>query len=334
MTPNNFLVLGAGSWGTALALVLSRNGHHVYLWGHDAQHIQELQRERCNRRYLPEIVFPDTLQPITDFTTLSFPVRDVLIVVPSHAFRQILQQLAPHLTPDARLCWATKGLEEHSGQLLHHVVAQEIGAHYPMAVLSGPSFAGEVARELPTAVTIASSDGDYANELVQWFHNRHFRPYTSTDIIGVQAGGAVKNAIAIAVGMADGMGLGANTRAALITRGLLEMVRLGTYLGGQRETFMGLAGLGDLLLTCTDNQSRNRRLGYAIAQGHSIDTVVKQLGQVVEGISAACVINRLAQQHAIDMPIVHHVQRVLTGQCTPQQAAVELLSRDPKPELT
>ncbi len=327
------LVLGAGSWGTALAMVLARNGHAVQLWGHNPEHMHSLQQQRQNQRFLPNIPLPEQLQPISDFNTLSLPVQDVLVVVPSHAFRATLQQLAPHISPETRICWATKGLEEHSGLLLHQVVEQELGAQRAMAILSGPSFAGEVARDLPTAVTIASPDIDYANDLVQLFHNRTFRPYTANDMIGVQAGGAVKNVIAIAVGMADGMGLGANTRAALITRGLMEMVRFGTALGGQRETFMGLAGLGDLTLTCTDNQSRNRRFGYALAQGQSLTQALESVAQVVEGIGAARIIDQLAQQLDIEMPIVSHVQHVLTGQLSVPEAAMALLARDPKPEL-
>lgn len=330
----SILVLGAGSWGTALAMVLARNGHTVQLWGHDPSHIRALQQQRYNQQFLPDIPLPEGIQPISDLSALHAPLHEVLVVVPSHAFRATLQRLSPYVTPDTRLCWATKGLEETTGLLLHQVVAQELGVNRFMAVLSGPSFAGEVARDLPTAVTIASPQTDYANELVQLFHNRSFRPYTSPDMVGVQAGGAVKNVIAIAVGIADGMGLGANTRAALITRGLMEMVRFGTGLGGQRETFMGLAGLGDLTLTCTDNQSRNRRFGYALAQGHSVQHALNSVGQVVEGVGAARIISRLAAEHEIDMPIVTHVQQVLTGQLSVQEAALALLAREPKAELS
>jgi len=328
------LVLGAGAWGTALALILARNGHQVWLWGHTPEHVEQMRVTRQNSRCLPNIPFPENLYPLSALTHDLRQIRDILVVVPSHSFRDTLTQLSPHLAPQARCCWATKGLEYHTGYLLHQVAAQILGPQRPLAVLSGPSFAIEVAAGLPTAVTIAASDPHYAQELANLFHNQHFRPYTSQDLIGVQIGGAVKNIIAIAAGIVDGLKLGANTRAALITRGLAEMVRFGTTLGGQRETFMGLAGLGDLVLTCTDNQSRNRRFGHALAQGLSSPQAQAQIGQVIEGIQAANEVNRLALQLAIDMPIVEQVNHVLNGINTPMEAVQTLLSREPKPEQT
>jgi glycerol-3-phosphate dehydrogenase (NAD(P)+) len=327
------LVLGAGSWGTALAMVLARNGQQVWLWGRNPEHIQAMRSAQQNTRFLPHCYFPPTLQPVTYLTQLVSQVPEILIVVPSQAFRETLNKIAPELLPQTRVCWATKGLDNQSGLLLHQVAEQQLGKQHPLAVLSGPSFAKEVAMELPTAVTIASSCSQYAQELVNLFHNHYFRPYTSADIIGVQLGGAIKNIMAIAAGIADGLGLGANTRAALITRGLAEMVRFGTALGGQRETFMGLAGLGDLVLTCTDNQSRNRRFGYALAQGNTIQQAQQDIGQVVEGIAATHEVSRLAQQQQIDMPIVEQVKQVLQNNCTPSQAVQALLSREPKPEI-
>ncbi len=327
------LVLGAGSWGTALALVLARNGHPVWLWSREAEHVEQMTKTRQNARFLPESHFPKTLQPIANLEDSVPQVNNIVVVVPSHGFRETLNKIAPYLTTTARLSWATKGLENETGLLLHQVAEQVLGSARPLAILSGPSFAKEVAAGLPTAVTIASPDTQYADDLVTLFHNHSFRPYTSTDMIGVQVGGAVKNIMAIAAGVADGLGFGANTRAALITRGLMEIVRFGTALGGQHETFMGLAGLGDLILTCTDNQSRNRRFGYALAQGADIEQAQTKIGQVVEGVRTTREVNRLAEQLGIDMPIVEQVNQVLQGICTPKQAVQTLLSRQPKPEF-
>ncbi|EIJ42645.1 glycerol-3-phosphate dehydrogenase [Beggiatoa alba B18LD] len=333
LSPSALLVLGAGSWGTALALALARRQYPIYLWGKDPAHVHTLQIQRCNQRFLPNAVFPDNLYAITDFVTLMPIVEDIIIVVPSHGFRETLKKIKPYITKNHRLCWATKGLEYQTGLLLHEVARAELGDNIPLAVLSGPSFAGEVAAALPTAVTIAAQDIENAHHVAQLFHQASFRAYTSNDMVGVQIGGAVKNVIAIAAGIADGLKMGANTRAALITRGLSEIVRLGIALGGQRETFMGLAGLGDLVLTCTDNQSRNRRFGYALAQGISLEAAQAQVGQVVEGIHAATITHQLAQQHGVEMPIVNHVNQVLTGQSTPLEAAQALLAREPKPEM-
>jgi len=327
------LVLGAGSWGTALALVLARNGNKVLLWDLFPEHVQQMIATRQNARFLPDSHFPDSLQPIVSLEEHVPQVNDILVVVPSHGFRETLRKIAPHLTAQARICWATKGLENDSGLLLHQVAEQELGTQRQLAVLSGPSFAKEVVAGLPTAVTIASHITKYAQDLVTLFHNHSFRPYTSTDIIGVQTGGAVKNIMAIAAGIADGLGFGANTRAALITRGLTEIVRFGTALGGKHETFMGLAGLGDLLLTCTDNQSRNRRFGYALAQGTESQQAQTDIGQVVEGVRTTREVNRLAQKLGINMPIVEQVNNVLQNVSSPKNAVQALLSRQPKAEI-
>jgi glycerol-3-phosphate dehydrogenase (NAD(P)+) len=328
------LVLGAGSWGTALAMVLARNGHQVALWGRNSTQQQQMAATRQNARFLPEIPFPENLHPVSDFVPYLSTVEDVLVVVPSHAFRETLALLVPHLAANVRICWATKGLEYETGLLLHQVAADMLGKNRPLAVLSGPSFAMEVAKGLPTAVTVAANHTDYAELLVKKFHHHpSFRPYTSCDMVGVEVGGAVKNVIAIAAGIADGLGLGANSRAALITRGLTEMVRFGTALGGVRETFMGLAGLGDLVLTCTDNQSRNRRMGYALAQGQTDSEAQAKIGQVVEGVHAAREVYRLAQEMEIAMPIVEHVYKVLQGEYTPQAAVQALLSRATTQEI-
>ncbi|MCK5715992.1 MAG: NAD(P)-dependent glycerol-3-phosphate dehydrogenase [Thiomargarita sp.] len=328
------LVVGAGSWGTALAFVLARNGHHVLLWGRNPEHVQQMTHTRQNARFLPDEHFPETLQPIALLEEAIPKVKEIVLGIPSIAFREILEKIARHITKEARICWATKGLESKTGLLLHQVAQQVLGEQRALAVLSGPSFAKEVAAGLPTAVTIASNDTQYAQDLVKLFHNQSFRPYSSPDIIGVQLGGAVKNIMAIAAGIADGLGFGANTRTALITRGLSEMVRFGMAQGGKHETFMGLACLGDLLLTSTDNQSRNRRFGYALAHGSGISQAQKEIGQVVEGVRAAGEVSRRAQQLGIDMPIVEQVNRVLQGLCTPKEAVQALLSRQLKPEFS
>ena len=326
----SILVLGAGSWGTALALVLARNDHKVWLWSRNSQHVEQMKATRQNAKFLPNNHFPDALQPTA---SIKPQTNEILVVVPSHAFRETLNKIAPYITTQARICWATKGLENNTGLLLHQVAEQVLGSKRSLAVLSGPSFAKEVAAGLPTAVTIASKKAQYAQDLATLFHNHSFRPYTCTDIVGVQIGGAIKNIMAIAAGIADGLGFGANTRAALITRGLTEIVRFGTNLGGQAETFMGLAGLGDLILTCTDNQSRNRRFGYALAQGKTLSQAQTEIGQVVEGVRTSREVKRLAQQGGIDMPIVEQVDKVLQGLCTPNEAVQALLSRQPKPEF-
>lgn len=326
------LVLGAGSWGTALALTLADNGNEVWLWSNKSKHVQDMLATGKNAQFLPN-KFPASIQPIADFTEQAKQVKDIIIVVPSHGFRGTLTMLAPHISPTARICWATKGLENDTGLLLHQVAEQVLGKDRSLAVLSGPSFAIEVAKGLPTAVTIAATDEQFAKDLVDLFHNNYFRPYTSTDIIGVQLGGTVKNVMAIASGIVDGLEFGANSRAALITRGLNEMVRFGVALGGKAETFMGLAGMGDLVLTCTDKLSRNYRFGFALAKGSSIEQAQASIGQVVEGVPAAREVNRVAKKRNIDMPIVEQVNNVLLGVCTPTEAVKILLSRQPKAEF-
>ncbi len=325
-------VLGAGSWGTALAIQATRNHCQTLLWGHDPLQIQQMATQRENRRYLPGHSFPDLLDTSTDIVEAVKFSPLILISVPSHAFKETLEKIQPHLAPDARIAWATKGFNPEDGSLLHTVVESTLGKQRPTAVLSGPTFAKEVAADLPTAITIASSSPSLTTELTGIFHNQRFRTYSSSDIIGVQVGGAVKNILAIAAGIADGLGFGANTRAALITRGLHEIMLLGQKLGGQTDTFMGLAGLGDLILTCTDNQSRNRRLGLAIGEGKSRQHALTEIDQEVEGISAARETYLLAQKLSIEMPIVEQTYKVLYEDLAPKQAVINLLNRDPKSE--
>ncbi|MGB7755265.1 MAG: NAD(P)H-dependent glycerol-3-phosphate dehydrogenase [Salinisphaera sp.] len=330
--PRCFAVVGAGSWGTALAVQLARRGHAVRLWGRDAVAIEAMAETRVNTRYLPEVTFPATLEPQADLAAAVEGADDVVVVVPSHALRACLEALAPLLAPRQRVLWATKGLEPETALLPHEVAADVLGASRATAVLSGPSFAGEVGRGLPTAVTIASADSQFAADMAQAFHDGMFRVYTSADVIGVGVGGAVKNVLAIAVGISDGLGYGANARALLITRGLSEMMRLGVTLGGKRDTLTGMAGLGDLLLTCSDDQSRNRRMGLALAAGDDVPAAEARIGQVVEGVRAAREVYRMAQERGIDMPIAAQAYRVLHEGDSPRDAVRRLTDRPSRSE--
>jgi len=325
-------VLGAGAWGTALAILLARNEKPTILWSWEADHAQELSKDRYNRRFLPNYPFPPLLSVTESLTEALSSTRDVLIAVPSHAFRGVLESAASAFTANPRIAWATKGFDPESEWLLHQVVADIMGSDTPMAVLSGPTFAAEVAAGLPTAVTVASTNDPFAKELSMFLHSKRFRVYTSRDIIGVQIGGAIKNILAIAAGASDGLGFGANARAGLITRGLTELMRFGVALGGERETFMGFAGLGDLILTCTDDQSRNRRLGLALAEGKSPDEAKRSAGEVIEGINSTRVVVSLARRRNIEMPIAEQVHKVLFEHTSPLDAVNVLLARSARPE--
>jgi glycerol-3-phosphate dehydrogenase (NAD(P)+) len=320
-------VVGAGSWGTALAIQLARAGHPVRLWGRDASQVEAMDRERRNARYLPEASFPDGLAVTADLAAALGGTRDVLLVVPSHALRETLARVQPLLTESMRLAWATKGFELETGRLPHQVAREVLGGQRAVAVLSGPTFAREVGAGLPSAMTIASTDPAYARDLAEGLSSPRFRAYTSTDIVGVEVGGAVKNVIAVGAGLSDGLGFGANTRIALITRGLVEMTRLGVALGARRDTFMGLAGLGDLVLTCTDDQSRNRRFGLLLAAGASPDEARARIGQAVEGWRAARAVREVAAREGVDMPISDCIYRVLYEGLPVQDAVRELMSR-------
>ncbi len=325
-------VLGAGSWGTALALQFARSGREVRLWGRDAEQLAAMQAARINERYLPDAPFPDNVLVEADLDKCVAGVRDVLVSVPSHALRETLTQVAPLLDADARVCWATKGFELESGKLPHQVATEILGSERPMAVLSGPTFAKEVGIGLPTAMTIASNDPSFASELAETLSGENFRAYTSDDVIGVEVGGAVKNVLAIGAGISDGLGFGANTRIALINRGLVEMTRLGVALGAQQDTFMGLAGMGDLVLTCTDDLSRNRRMGLALAKGKSIDEAQREIKQVVEGVLAAEAVKRVADSLHVEMPISQQIYRILYEGVPPREAVGALMGRALKPE--
>ncbi|KEY56498.1 NAD(P)H-dependent glycerol-3-phosphate dehydrogenase [Serratia sp. DD3] len=326
-------VIGAGSYGTALAITLARNGYPVVLWGHNPEQIQIMQRDRCNQAFLPDVPFPDTLLLETDLARALAASRDVLVVVPSHVFGDVLRQLKPHLRQDARIVWATKGLETETGRLLQDVARDALGPDIPLAVLSGPTFAKELAAGLPTAIALAATDQQFADDLQQLLHcGKSFRVYSNPDFIGVQLGGAVKNVIAIGAGMSDGIGFGANARTALITRGLAEMSRLGSALGADPATFMGMAGLGDLVLTCTDNQSRNRRFGIMLGQGMGVKEAQEAIGQVVEGYRNTKEVLALAQRFGVEMPITEQVYQVLYCDKNAREAALSLLGRTKKDE--
>lgn len=325
-------VLGAGSWGTALVLQLAREQHDIALWGHEAQHIATLAAERQNRRFLPDIPFPDNLHPTASLEEALHNAEMVLVVIPSHAFAGLLERIRPHLgnTP---LMWAIKGFEAGSGRLLSEVFTDTIGAGHPHAMLAGPSFAREVAANMPTAVTIAAPDLAQAENFARYFHGSAFLCYLSDDLIGAQIGGAVKNVIAIATGIADGIGAGANARAALITRGLREMIRLAGALGAQTDTLNGLTGLGDLVLTATDNQSRNRRFGLALGRGASLQEARDSIGgQVIEGEGATHDTRILAHKLGIRMPITEHLADMLSGKTTLQETVASMMARSIKDE--
>ncbi len=320
-------MLGAGSWGTALALQFARCGRAVRLWGRNPDDLAKISSDRENKRYLPDVPFPDSLTGEPVLATCLEGASDVLVAVPSHGLRETLILIRDSLSPKVRVCWATKGFELSSGKLPHQVAEEVLGADRAMAVLSGPTFAKEVGIGLPTALTVAATDEDFANDLARGLSCESFRAYTSTDIIGVEIGGAVKNVLAIAAGLSDGLGFGANTRIALISRGLVEMTRLGVALGAKQDTFMGLAGMGDLVLTCTDNLSRNRRMGLALARGMTINEAQEEIQQVVEGVLAARAVREVAQKMQVDMPICEEVYRILYEAVPPRDAVASLMSR-------
>ena len=329
-TPLKFAVLGAGSWGTALAVHLSFCGYETVLWARDVQHVTDMQSQRENTRYLPEITFPPQLVIHSNLKHALSNADVILLATPSSVFESMLHQIKPLINSTQILLSATKGLTEH-GDFMSDL-AQMILPNTRYALLSGPSFAKEVARHLPTTVIIASHDKECAHQLAHSLSKNVFRVYSSHDLIGVQIGGAVKNILAVAVGISDGMGFGANARAALITRGLREMKRLGLAAGGELTTMMGLSGLGDLVLTCTDNQSRNRRLGLAIGQGKSIQQAQTEIGQVIESIGTSALIQTLIKRFQVEMPITEQVFQVLHHELEPKQAVKNLFARAIKAE--
>jgi glycerol-3-phosphate dehydrogenase (NAD(P)+) len=332
MNSTSITVLGAGSWGTALAIRLAAD-RETRLWGHEADFMATLASDRENRQFLPGAMFPDKLVIEPDLSRAIHASRDLLLVVPSHAFRDVLEKASPFFSANTRIAWATKGLEQGSGKFMGDVLDELLGSRYPAAVISGPTFAREVAAGLPTALTVASGNPVFANDLAGRLHGHMMRAYTSDDMLGVQLGGTVKNVLAIAAGITDGLQLGANSRAALVTRGLAEIIRLGDAMGARRETLMGLAGVGDLILTCTDDQSRNRRLGLALGRGVPLDLAVREIGQVVEGFNTAREVVQLARKHRVDMPISDQVYRILYEALPLEKAVHNLLERTIRSEI-
>ena len=331
--PGPTAVIGAGSWGTALALLLARCQQDILLWSGEPGHAQAMAKSQSNEAYLPGIPLEPRITPSDNFEEAANASRLVL-AVPSHAFRAVLTQLKEHLPRDKRcyICWGTKGFEPDSSLLLSDVFEEVMDENAVPAVVSGPSFAGEVARGLPSALTVAAAKDDDASAVAAWFRDAQTRVYTSTDLRGVQLGGAIKNVMAVAAGISDGLGFGANARAALITRGLTELARLGEALGGRPETFMGLTGLGDLILTCTDDQSRNRRVGLAIGRGEDVTTALETIGQEAEGLNTARELFRKSQALDVEMPISEQVYRIVFEKLDPKLAVTALLSREARPE--
>ena len=328
---NRVAVLGAGSFGTALAIHLAGNCSSVTLWGHDADHMQAIAQARENQSHLPGFPLPDNIDVQSDLHYSLHDTDQVLIVIPSHGIRGLLQQMRDHIRPTAAVFWASKGFELETGKLLHEVIEEELPGH-AYGVCSGPTFATEVARGQPAAVVCAGSDAEATEKFAALMHAGRFRCYTSRDVIGVELGGALKNVLAIAVGVADGFGFGANTRAALITRGLAEIMRLAMEMGAQQETMMGLAGLGDLILTCTDDQSRNRRFGLALGKGNTVDGAIKSVGQTVEGYRAAKAVSEKAKALGVEIPIMQEVYDILYHEKPPLQAVHDLENRPPRSE--
>ena len=327
-----FAVLGAGSWGTALAMQLVRAGSRVVLWDWDREHIDAIAHARCNEKFLPGYPLPDELEIEPDQEAAVRAADEILIVVPSHAFAGVLKQIRPWLKPGQGISWACKGLEPGTGRFLHEPAEALFGNERPLAVVTGPSFAKEVAASLPTAITVAGTDPEYSKRIAKALHGANFRAYTSDDVIGAELVGSVKNVLAVATGICDGMGLGNNARAALITRGLAEMMRLGRSLGANPQTLTGLTGMGDLVLTCTGDLSRNRTLGLALGAGKTVDEAVAEIGQVVEGVKTSAEIWRLAGRLGVEMPIAEQVYGIIHEGRDPVQCVRELLAREPKQE--
>lgn len=329
MTTHTIALLGAGSWGTAIAVHLAKCGNRVRLWARNAEHVREMQEAKVNKRYLPDSPFPEGLTATADLNECVQQADFCIIGVPSLAFSSLIQQITK---PQQGLAWLTKGVDPDSHQLFSEVVAEHWGVDYPIAVISGPSFASEVAHNLPTALTLAGNNLTFQHKIQSLLHQNNVRVYLSNDVIGVQLCGAIKNVLAIACGISDGMGYGANAKAALITRGLAEMRRLGNALGARDESFMGLAGVGDLVLTCTDDQSRNRRFGLHLGRGENLATAEEKIGQVVEGRHNARQVCSLARQHGVEMPICMQIEALLTTSLTPQEAVTNLMNRSPRDE--
>ena len=325
-------VLGAGGWGTALAVHLARVGHPVQLWGRDPVLVADMQARRANAVYLPGVAFPDGISPTSDLSGSLSGAEVVVAAVPSHGMREVLRAAAPHIAAGAAVVSATKGIERDSLLRMSEIAAQEVGSSRDVAVLSGPSFALEVARELPTAVVVASTSAGAVERVQREFRASYFRVYGSDDVAGVEIGGALKNVIAIAAGAAEGLGLGHNAQAGLITRGLAEISRLACAAGAQRETLSGLAGLGDLVLTCTGALSRNRHVGLELARGRTLGDVLAGMKMVAEGVRTADAALALGRRHGVELPIAEQVAEVLGGRKDPRTALLDLMLRPQRAE--
>ena len=324
-------VFGGGAWGTALAVAFAR-AHEVTLWVRDHQAALRMQRDRCNQRYLPDIAFPTNLKVNADLPSAALGADLHLLVTPLAGLRETVRALHG-ISPGTALIWACKGLEADTGRLPHQIVYAELGEGAPCGVLTGPSFAAEVGAGMPTAMTLAAADGAFAEYWLQHLHQPRLRIYANTDLVGAEIGGGLKNVIAIAAGVSDGMGFGLNARAALITRGLAEITRLGVAMGARAETLMGLTGMGDLILTCTGDLSRNRRVGLALAQGKSLPTILAELGHVAEGVPTTRAALRLASTKGVEMPITEAIEALLHRDgIGPREAVEQLLSREPRHE--
>ena len=325
-------VLGAGSWGTALAIQLARSNADVRLWGHEPGHMERLRVTRENSDYLPGYPIAENVSIITSIADAVAGADYLLVAIPSKGFRALLAELKPLIADTVPIFWASKGFEVESGLMLHEIIEQEMPGRY-YGVASGPTFAAEVADGVPAAIACAGNDADTTAAFAEVMRGHHFRAYTSDDIVGVELGGALKNVLAIAVGIADGLGFGANTRAMLMTRGLGEIMRFAAELGAHPETLMGLAGLGDIILTCTDDKSRNRRFGLAIGRGKNIDQAEIEVGQTVEGLRAARAVFRKSTELGLELPILNEVYRVLCENKPPLQAVRDLESRPQGAEI-
>jgi glycerol-3-phosphate dehydrogenase (NAD(P)+) len=327
----NITVLGAGAWGTALAISLAQR-HRVTLWARNAQQVAEMRSTRLNQRYLPDIPLPPGLALEHDFHAALTATEMIVLAVPISALRDTLGKIVLLPAP-VPVIWLCKGFETETALLAHQVVAEILPETFPRGVLSGPSFAQEVAHGLPTALVLASANPEFARQAAQSLHNARLRIYTSSDVVGVEVGGAVKNVLAIAAGISDGMGFGYNTRAALLTRGLSEMTRLGIRLGGRAETLGGLSGVGDLILTCTGDLSRNRKVGLLLAQKYDLPRILRELGHVAEGVYSVRAVHQLVKRLGVEMPICEAVYRILYEQVDAASVVEELLNRVPDTEF-
>ena len=336
--PENIAVIGAGSWGTALAKLLGNKGFAVDLWAHRPDHVAALLRDRENTTYLPGFSLPTTVRPTADLAQAVSGKAVVVMVVPSHVYREVFTLLAPHLAPNAAIISATKGVENETLLTMNQVMAEVLTSLRPdfkgqLGVLAGPSFAKEVAAGIPTAVTVAAPTIEGARFFQDIFHTERFRVYAGTDVIGMELGGALKNIVAIAAGICDGLGYGTNTRAALITRGLAEITRLGVAMGAKPLTFSGLAGMGDLVLTCTGDLSRNRQVGLKLGQGKTLQQILAEMKMVAEGIKTTRSAMALAKKIGVEMPILEQVYAMIYEDKPCAEAVQALLGRDSKEEM-